>query len=620
MNDILANLNPPQQEAVTFKDGPLLILAGAGSGKTRALTYRAAYLILKREILPENILLLTFTNKAAGEMKKRIQELLFSPSEALPKGGPYAASNVASRSLPLAGTFHSFCAKILRQEGSFLGIPPNYVIYDEGDQQEAVKGVLNKLKLSPKDYKPVSVLATISQAKNELISELEYPNYARGPWQKNVAEIYLDYQRFLNSSSAVDFDDLIFKVVNLFKKFPEILGKYQNKFQYLLVDEYQDTNHAQYVLTKMLAQRFHNLTVVGDASQSIYGWRGANFRNLVNLKSDFSNLKIINLEQNYRSTQAILDVAYFVISHNTTHPILKLWTENKKGEKVGLFEADSELKEAEFVVNKISSLLDKRSLSDFAVLYRTNAQSRVLEEFFLHAGIPYTLVGGTRFYQRREIKDVLAYLRILANPKDAVSRKRIEKIGKNRLEKFLAWMKEISLSAKNDLSKIDTIVLFDSSLKVADYLSLYNAEVEEDLSRLENIKELRSVATEFPNLTDFLENVSLVEQESLPDKPTLDKNETVTLMTLHASKGLEFPVVFIVGMEEGLFPHSRSLLDKNELEEERRLCYVGLTRAKEKIFLTHARRRLYFGQRSSNEISRFIEDIPEDLLETINEF
>lgn len=608
MNDILANLNPPQQEAVTFKDGPLLILAGAGSGKTRALTYRAAYLILKREILPENILLLTFTNKAAGEMKKRIQELLFSPSEALPKGGPYA------------GTFHSFCAKILRQEGNFLGIPPNYVIYDEGDQQEAVKEVLNKLKLSPKDYKPASVLATISQAKNELISELEYPNYARGPWQKNVAEIYLDYQRFLNSSSAVDFDDLIFKVVNLFKKFPEILGKYQNKFQYLLVDEYQDTNRAQYVLTKMLAQRFHNLTVVGDASQSIYGWRGANFRNLVNLKSDFSNLKIVNLEQNYRSTQAILDVAYFIISHNTTHPILKLWTENKKGEKVGLFEADSELKEAEFVVNKISSLLDKRSLSDFAVLYRTNAQSRVLEEFFLHAGIPYNLVGGTRFYQRREIKDVLAYLRILANPKDAVSRKRIEKIGKNRLEKFLAWMEEISLSAKNDLSKIDTIVLFDSSLKAADYLSLYDAEVEEDLSRLENIKELRSVATEFPNLTDFLENVSLVEQESLPDKPTLDKNETVTLMTLHASKGLEFPIVFIVGMEEGLFPHSRSLLDKNELEEERRLCYVGITRAKEKIFLTHARRRLYFGQRSSNKISRFIEDIPEDLLETINEF
>lgn len=624
MNDILADLNPPQQEAVTFANGPLLILAGAGSGKTRALTYRAAYLILKREILPENILLLTFTNKAAGEMKERIAKLLsnnlnyhLTPNTYHP---PYAASNVASRSLPLTGTFHSFCAKILRQEGNLLGIPPNYVIYDEGDQQEAIKEIINKLKLSLKDYKPASVLAAISQAKNELITELEYPNYARGPWQKNVAEIYLDYQRFLNSSSAVDFDDLIFKVVNLFKKFPEVLGKYQNKFQYLLVDEYQDTNHAQYVFTKMLAERFHNLTVVGDASQSIYGWRGANFRNLVNLKSDFSNLKIINLEQNYRSTQAILDVAYFIISHNTTHPILKLWTENKKGEKVGLFEADSEIKEAEFVVNKISSLLDKRSLSDFAVLYRTNAQSRVLEEFFLHAAIPYNLVGGTRFYQRKEIKDVLAYLRLLSNPKDTISKKRIEKIGKNRLEKFLVWMKEISSSAKNNLSKIDTIVLFDGSLNAADYLSLYDPEVEEDLSRLENIKELRSVATEFPNLTDFLENVSLVEQESLPDKPTINKKEAVTLMTLHASKGLEFPIVFIVGMEEGLFPHSRSLLDKNELEEERRLCYVGITRAKEKVFLTHARKRLFFGQRSNNEISRFIEDIPEDLLETINEF
>ncbi len=606
MNDILADLNPPQQEAVTFGSGPLLILAGAGSGKTRALTHRAAYLILKREILPENILLLTFTNKAAGEMKSRILKLLTPNPHNLPP--------------PYAGTFHSFCAKILRQEGNLLGIPPNYVIYDEGDQQEAIKEVINKLKFSLKDYKPSSVLATISQAKNELISELEYLNYTRGPWQKNVAEIYLDYQRFLNNSSAVDFDDLIFKVVNLFKKFPEVLGKYQNKFQYLLVDEYQDINHAQYVLTKILAQRFHNLTVVGDSSQSIYGFRGANFRNLVNLKSDFSNLKIINLEQNYRSTQAILDVAYFIISHNTTHPILKLWTKNKKGEKVGLFEADSELKEAEFVVNKISSLLDKHSLSDFAILYRTNAQSRVLEEFFLHAGIPYRLVGGTGFYQRKEIKDVLAYLRLLANPKDSISRKRIEKIGKNRLEKFLVWRKEISLSANNDLSKIDTIVLFDGSLKAADYLSLYDPEVEEDLSRLENIKELRSVATEFPNLTDFLENVSLVDQESLPDKPTLEKKEAITLMTLHASKGLEFPIVFIVGMEEGLFPHSRSLLDKNELEEERRLCYVGITRAKEKIFLTHARKRLFFGQRSANQISRFIEDIPEDLLETINEF
>ncbi len=611
MTDILTELNSPQQAAVTFGNGPLLILAGAGSGKTRALTYRAAYFILEKAILPENILLLTFTNKAAGEMKDRIRKLLTSsPREALAKWG----------NLPYAGTFHSFCAKVLRIDGHLLGIPPNYVIYDEDDQLDAIKEVLAKLHLSPKDYRPSSVLNTISQAKNELISELEYPQYARGPWQKTVAEIYLDYQKLLRENGAVDFDDLIFKTVSLFKKFSEILGKYQNKYQYLLIDEYQDTNHAQYILTKLLAQRYRNLTVVGDASQSIYGWRGANFRNLVNLKSDFRDLTIINLEQNYRSSQNILDVAYSVISRNTTHPILKLWTENKRGEKAYLHEAESELTEANFIVNKISRLLGEHKLSDFAILYRTNAQSRVFEEFLIHAGIPYTLVGGTRFYQRKEIKDVLAYLRVMANPKDSVSYKRIEKLGKNRLGKFLSWIEEMKSKGDFDLGKIDTLALLDNSLKASTYLELYDPEVEEDLSRLENIKELRSVATEFSNLNDFLENVALVEQEYLPDKPVGEKKEAVTLMTLHASKGLEFPVVFIVGMEEGLFPHSRALMDLNELEEERRLCYVGITRAKEKIYLTHARRRLFFGQRSMNLISRFIQDIPPELLEPIDEF
>ena len=602
---ILSDLNPQQQRAASHSGGPLLILAGAGSGKTRALTYRAAYLILEKHIPEENILLLTFTNKAAGEMKERIRILLSQNTK-------YKIQNT-----PFAGTFHSFCAKILRIDGNLLGIPPNFAIYDEADQVDAIKGVTKKLDLSIKDYKPQSVLNTISGAKNELISELEYPQYARGIWQKNVAQIYLEYQRFLRQNQAVDFDDLIFKVIDLFKKFPEVLGKYQNKYRYLLVDEYQDTNRAQYILTKFLAKRDGNLTVVGDASQSIYGWRGANYRNLVNLKQDFPNLTIINLEQNYRSTKTILEVAYSIICHNTTHPVLKLWTENEEGEKIYLYEASSEINEAEFIVNQIVRHQGQCQLSDFAILYRTNAQSRVLEEFFLQSGIPYVLVGGTRFYQRKEIKDVLAYLRLVSNSKDTVSFKRIEKIGKNRLEKFLNWQENLSES-----SQFNTLDLFDEILKVTGYLELYDPKDEEDLARLENINELRSVASLFPDLNDFLENVSLVEQESLPDKPATngDKKEAVTLMTLHAAKGLEFPIVFIVGMEEGLFPHSRSLLNQSELEEERRLCYVGITRAKKKLFLTYARRRLYFGQHSANEVSRFIQDIPEDLIKIANEF
>lgn len=583
-----------------------MILAGAGSGKTRALTFRAAYLMLEKAVAPENILLLTFTNKAAEEMKARIQKLLTQSSLFQVHGSPFA------------GTFHSFCARILRKEGHLLGIPQNYVIYDESDQTEAIKEILKKLDLSEKEYKPASVLSSISQAKNELISELEYPQYARGSWQKNVAQIYLDYQKFLRENGVVDFDDLIFRVVELFKKFSDILGKYQNKYQYILVDEYQDTNHAQYVLTKLLASRYRNLTVVGDASQSIYGWRGANFRNLMNLKGDFPDLKIINLEQNYRSTQKILDVAYSVISRNTSHPILKLWTQNEEGEKVYLFEASNENQEAEFVVNRISRLLDKRRLSDFAVLYRTNAQSRVLEEFFLHAGIPYKLVGGTRFYQRKEIKDVLAYLRLISNPKDTISRRRVEKLGKGRLERFMGWLSEIKSQEETNPSKIDTLVLLDGALRASGYLDLYDPQVEEDLARLENIKELRSVATQFTNLNDFLENVSLVEQEEVAGNQ--NSAEAVTLMTLHSAKGLEFPVVFIIGMEEGLFPHNRALMDLSELEEERRLCYVGITRAKEKLFLIHCRNRLFFGQRSTGEISRFILDIPEDCLEKVKDF
>ncbi len=594
VSDILTHLNPPQQEAVIHKEGPLLILAGAGSGKTRALTHRVAYLIQEKKIDPENILLVTFTNKAANEMKERVKKL----TGIIP---------------PLTGTFHSFCARILRREGKHLGIPPNYLIYDEADQLDTIKLTLEKLDIPTKYFKPASVLATISQAKNELISAMEYPQYAQGHFQKTVARIYLVYQKLLRDYEALDFDDLLFEAVRLFQKEKSVLGKYQERFRHILVDEYQDTNRAQYVLTKLLAKRWHNLCVVGDASQSIYGWRGADYRNLMNLKKDFPDLKIVNLEQNYRSTQTILDAAHAVISHNTTHPILKLWTMKKGGEPVSLYEAKSELDEGAFVVNMIAEqkLVNGVKCSEFAVLYRTNAQSRVLEEAFLHAGIPYVLVGGVRFYERKEIKDCLAYLRLLANPKDQVSYQRIEKLGKRRLQKFLDFAEKI------DLKKYPTIKILDKALKATGYLDLYDPEDEKDLARLENIKELRSVAMQFPDLPRFLENVALVEQDHLPEHPARnkEKKEAVTLMTAHAAKGLEFPNIFMVGMEEGLFPHSKSMMEKDELEEERRLCYVGMTRAKDKLYMTFARRRLYFGQRASNPISRFIADIPEDLLE-----
>lgn len=604
MSSLLKDLNPKQQEAVKQTDGPVLILAGAGAGKTRVLTYRVAYLILEKGVRPENILMVTFTNKAAGEMKERIKNLLHTTSNKL-----------HSANLPFAGTFHSLCAKILRVDGKNIGLSPSFVIYDEQDQLETVKDVMKTLDISSKNFSPSAVLNTISGAKNELITATEYPQYARGYFQETVAKIYLEYQKLLKEAQALDFDDLLLETVRLFQKNPEVLGKYQNRFEYVLVDEYQDTNRAQYILTSQLAGRFGNICVVGDASQAIYSWRGADFRNLLSFKNDFPNLKVFNLEQNYRSTQKILDAAFNVISHNTSHPILKLWTQNPQGEKIILYEARNEHDEAEFIIRQ----LDLSSLSNFAVFYRTNAQSRTIEEAFLHAGIPYSLVGGTRFYGRKEVKDVLAYLRVLANPKDMVSYKRIEKLGKARLNRFIEFQK--SLNDSSQPGKLTTSENLEKILDVTGYLELYNPKLKEDLARLENVKELKSVAEEFPELDNFLENVALVEQEYYPDHPTNppaggeERKNAVTLMTLHAAKGLEFSIVFIIGMEEGLFPHSKSLLDPQELEEERRLCYVGITRAKERVYLTYTRTRLYFGQRSSNAVSRFIGDIPIHLIE-----
>jgi len=594
MTDSLSSLNPEQQKPVLQTDGPMIILAGAGSGKTRVITQKVVYLIEGKGVSTDSILMVTFTNKAADEMKQRIKKLLNSPD------------------LPLVTTFHSLCAKILRVDGKSIGIPPNFLIYDTEDQKEAIKEAIKLLGFDPKEYKPNSILGTISQAKNELMSENDYASLARGHYQERVSRIYPIYQKILRENNAMDFDDLILKTVTLLREVKEICTKYQNKFKYIMVDEYQDTNRAQYILTKTLSNRWKNICVVGDFSQSIYSFRGADFQNLSKFEDDFPGTKIFKLSQNYRSTQKILDAASSVISKNTSHPILSLWTEKQEGEDVELYESYDEQNEAEFILTKISEIRLQNpdfKYSDFSILYRTNAQSRVFEEVFLHNSIPYILIGGVRFYERREIKDILAYIKILENPKDKISIKRIEKLGKARFQKFLEFQEKNS-------TEISTIEIMDQVLKETNYLSLYDEKDEEDLPRLENIKELRSVAIEFPNITQFLENVSLVEQEYLPDNPLEDKNsrDAIKLMTLHSAKGLEFPIVFMVGMEEGLFPHSRSLMDRNELEEERRLCYVGMTRAKEKLFLTFAKRRLFFGQKSANIVSRFIMELPEDII------
>ncbi len=601
--DFLKDLNPQQQEAVINSQGPMIILAGAGSGKTRVLTYKVVYLIAEKSVDPENILMVTFTNKAANEMKERIQKF-------------FNKFGLPLNSKPTVSTFHSLCAKILRIEGNSMEIGRSFVIYDSQDQKDAIKEAFQRLGLSAKEYKPSSVLTTISEAKNELIGPSEYPNYARGHFQQTVASVYGVYQKILKENNALDFDDLILKTVSMFEQNPAILSKYQNKFQYIMVDEYQDTNHAQYKLTRLLAQNAKNICVVGDFSQSIYSFRGADFQNLSKFEEDFKGTKTFSLSQNYRSTQKILDAASSIIAKNTGHPVLKLWTQNSGGENIELFEAINEQKEAEFIIQQVSSLRYQNpdlKFSDFAVLYRTNAQSRSVEEVFLHFGLPYLLIGGTRFYERKEIKDILAMVRVLANPKDKISLKRIEKLGKGRFNKFSQAQKYFTSEV---ITKEKTIDILDKIVKESEYLSLFDEKDEDDLQRLENIKELRSVAIEFPQIDNFLENVALVEQEYMPDHPddSDDKKNAVNLMTLHAAKGLEFPVVFMVGMEEGLFPHSRSLMDKNELEEERRLCYVGMTRARKKLFLTYARKRLFFGQKTTNVVSRFVLELPQEII------
>lgn len=592
----LEDLNPHQKEAVTFQGEHLLVLAGAGSGKTRVLTYRVAWLIDSKTTNPENILLLTFTNKAAGEMRERVLAL-------------------TSDKPAFAGTFHSFCVKLLRIDGKHIDIDKDFIIYDNTDSKEVVKDILYDLNLSEDVYKPAGIASAISEAKSQMITPNRYAEFAQGDWQEKVFKIYTKYEKVLKDTGALDFDDLLLKTVILLDTKKEVRGKWQNSLTHILVDEWQDTNKIQYTLTKLLVGTKGHLTAVGDASQSIYSWRGADYKNINYLTKDYPKIKVVNLEQNYRSTETILDAANSIIKKNTSHPILKLWTDKGEGDKIKYYKAKSGIDEASFVTRETKKLLlDGYDEGDIAVLYRTNAQSRVLEEGLLHAGIPYTLVGGVRFYDRKEIKDILSYLRLLVKPKDTVSKKRVLKIGKRRYEKFEDFKKNIK-----DISKYTTLELMDGLMEKTDYLSKYQRETEENIMRLENIKELRSVATEFSNINDFLENVALVEAEQeksgIKARFSNDKKGKVTLMTLHAAKGLEYPVVFIVGMEEGLFPHSRSLFDVNQLEEERRLAYVGITRSMNTLYLTYASRRLYFGQRTSNPPSRFIIDIPEILLE-----
>ncbi len=591
-DDLLKDLNAEQQRAVIATDGPMIILAGAGSGKTRVLTYKVIYLMQEKQVDPYQILMVTFTNKAAQEMKERMTKMIHKTS------------------LPTIATFHSLCAKILRQHAPLLGMTSNFIIYDTSDQEDCLKQAMELLHLSTKEYKPRALLEMISSAKNEMLTPEDYSNLARGTFQQIAAIAYSSYQKLLKANNAFDFDDLLLQVVTLFQKNPEVLKKYQEQFHYILIDEYQDTNKIQYKLTKLLAYKCNNICVVGDFSQSIYSWRGADFQNLSRFKTDFKNVKIFELSQNYRSTQSILDAASSVIRHNTTHPVLSLWTKNGTGEQIQVHETGNEQEEILLIIQFLQNY-NKGKLSDVAVLYRTNAQSRVIEEMLLHHGIPYTLVGGTRFYERKEIKDVLSYLRLFLNPKDSVSLKRVEKLGKTRFLKFQVFQDE--WLQKKELITID---ILDNCLRATGYLDIYDEKDEEDRQRLENIKELRSVALSFPDLVSFLENVSLVEQEYMPNKPLNEPKNGITLITLHGAKGLEFPIVFMIGMEEGLFPHSRSLMDKHALEEERRLCYVGMTRAKEKLFLTYTRKRLYFGQRTSSIISRFLLELPEDVVKT----
>lgn len=586
IEEIFSKLNEKQKLAVVYHGGPSIILAGAGSGKTRVLVYKVIYLINHLKIDPFSIIMITFTNKAGEEMKKRIMKFN------------------KKNNLGFIGTFHSFCAKVLRKFANTLGYSNNFVIYDEDDQKSLIKEILkeSETKKFTADY----FLNRISQAKNQLIYPQDYLEYFGNSFSSQLTgEIFEKYQKKLKANNAMDFDDLLLNTVYLWKKDKKILNYYQEKISYILVDEFQDTNLVQFELIKLLGKRVKNITTVGDFSQSIYSWRGADIENLKRFQLNFKKAKIFYLEDNYRSTQKILDFAYKIISKNTTHPILKLKANKEKGEDIIFYEAENEEDEALYVVHQIITLSKEGYLpNQMAVLYRTNAQSRIIEEAFLHYSLPYILIGGIRFYQRKEIKDILAFLRLVLNPDDEISLKRIKKLGSKRYKKF---KEEIKNLRKISHSKT-TNEIIEKIFEITDYLSLFNLENPEDYARIENIKELKSVAVNFPNLIDFLNQTALVEQEySESEKKTKDNN-AVKLMTIHSAKGLEFEIVFIIGVEEGILPHSRNSDNLFDLEEERRLFYVGITRAKKKLYITFTKSRFIFGKRIYSIKSRFIDD------------
>lgn len=641
---ILNGLNPEQKKAVKATDGPLLIMAGAGSGKTRVLTQRIAYLMVEKGVNPYNILAITFTNKAAKEMRQRIAAVLGGASEEI-----------------WISTFHSMCVRILRKDIDRIGYNRNFTILDTTDQQSVIKGILKDRNIDPKKYDPRAILASISSSKNELVTPEEFAKTAGDYFSQIVSDVYTEYQRRLRKNQALDFDDLIMQTIHLFQRVPEVLEYYQRKFQYIHVDEYQDTNRSQYMLVKLLASRFRNLCVVGDSDQSIYAWRGADISNILSFEKDYPNAKVVMLEQNYRSTKRILQAANQVIANNSGRKDKNLWTENEDGNMIYYYRADSEQGEAQFVIGKIQELRRTSSipLSDIAILYRTNAQSRVMEEMLLKSNIEYSIVGGIKFYDRKEIKDTLAYLRLIANPDDDISFQRVinvpkRGIGSSSVDKIANFAAMHDMSMYQALEAVELIGLSPKITKAASefrnliqnytrmqeylsvtelveevidksgYVDMLKAEKSiEAQSRLENMEEFMSVSKNFEEANDdksliaFLTDLALVADIDKLDEDG-QQADSVVLMTLHSAKGLEFPVVFLIGLEEGVFPHSRSLMEETEMEEERRLAYVGITRAEKQLYLTNAQMRTLFGRTNMNPPSRFVKEIPEDLLEGIN--
>jgi len=637
LSTLLEDLNPPQREAVIHPGGPLLILAGAGSGKTRVLAYRIAYLLQHGGVPPARILAVTFTNKAAREMRDRVDRLV---------GGALARSM-------WIGTFHHICSRILRHHGDRIGIGKNFLIYDEDDQRALARQCLEDLELDERRFPAPVMLAMIDRAKNEAIDHVTYAAQATGFYEEIVARVYRAYQGALRERNGLDFDDLLLEVLRLFDEAPDILADYHERFQHVLVDEYQDTNHAQYLIVQRLAERHRNLCCVGDDDQSIYKWRGADVRNILDFERDYPDATIIKLEQNYRSTKTILQAATDVIGHNPHRHGKALWTANATGEPIVLYEAFDGHDEARYVVNEIQRLRDGRRYRDFVVLYRTNAQSRLFEEQLLRSGIPYTIVGGVRFYERKEIRDIIAYLRLTIIPHDVGSLKRvinvprrgIGEVSLGRLEAYAATNGIPLLEAmaaqealdglpkpaqhavgefvsllerlRDRAHRVRTTEFIDATISETGYQSMLEAEgTEEAYSRLENLRELVTVASEFEEATGeesleaFLQHLSLVT-----DLDTWHEEvDRLTLMTLHSAKGLEFPIVFLAGLEEGLFPHARAFDEEGGLEEERRLCYVGMTRAKERLYLSHARSRTIFGTTMPAVPSRFLDELSPDLI------